>query len=95
LVADFHNILNRWKKYFCHLLNKHGASDITQTEIHASEPLTHYPSPLEVEISINRMKRHKSPDIDQIPGSEIHKLINPIWNKEELPLKVDTEEKQR
>jgi hypothetical protein len=39
---------------------------------------------------------HKSPGIDQIPaelikaggrtiGSEIHKLTNSIWNKEELP----------
>jgi hypothetical protein len=42
------------------------------------------------------LKRYKSPDSDQIPAeliqagceilqSEIHKLINYIWNKEELP----------
>jgi hypothetical protein len=42
------------------------------------------------------LKRYKSPGIDQIPAeliqargntlrSEIHKLINYIWNKEELP----------
>jgi hypothetical protein len=24
LLADFHNILNRWKNYFCQLLNVHG-----------------------------------------------------------------------
>jgi len=41
-------------------------------------------------------KRHKSPGIDRIPVqlikaggriicSEVHKLINYIWNKEELP----------
>jgi hypothetical protein len=42
------------------------------------------------------LKRYKSPGSDQIPKeliqaggeiqwSEIHKLINSIWNKEELP----------
>jgi hypothetical protein len=42
------------------------------------------------------LKRYKSPGIDQIPAdliqaggntlcSEVHKLINCIWNKEELP----------
>jgi hypothetical protein len=47
-------------------------------------------------MAIEKQKRHKSPDTDQIPAqlikaggtiirSEIHKLINSIWNKEELP----------
>ena len=46
---------------------------------------------------IKNLKRHKSPDIDQIPAEmikaggrtihpESHKLINSIWNKEELPM---------
>jgi hypothetical protein len=46
-------------------------------------------------MSIEKLERYKSPDIDQIPVgliqaggktliSEIHKLINYIWN-EELP----------
>jgi hypothetical protein len=54
------------------------------------------PSDSEVEMAIEKLKRHKSPGIDQIPvelikaggriiRSEIHKLINSIWNKEELP----------
>jgi hypothetical protein len=49
-----------------------------------------------VEISIAKLKKYKSPDSDQIPteliqaGSEmllpaIHKLVNSVWNKEELP----------
>jgi hypothetical protein len=53
------------------------------------------PMTLEVEMAIVKLKRHKSPGIDQIPTglikaggrtirSEIHKLINSIWNKEEL-----------
>jgi hypothetical protein len=51
---------------------------------------------LEVEIAIEKVKRHKLLGIDQIPAefikavgrtirSELHKLINSIWNEEELP----------
>jgi hypothetical protein len=47
-------------------------------------------------MAIKKLKRHKSPGIDQIPAelikaggrtirSEIHKLNNSIWNKQELP----------
>jgi hypothetical protein len=96
LLADSHSILNRWKNYFCQLLNVHGVNDVGQTEIHAAEPLVPEPSSFEVEIAIGKLKRYKSPFIDQIPAeliqagrntlrSEIHKLIYCIWNKEELP----------
>jgi hypothetical protein len=51
---------------------------------------------LRVEIAIAKLKKYKSPGTDQIPAeliqaggetlwSEIHKFINSIWNKEELP----------
>ena len=47
-------------------------------------------------MAIEKLKRHKSPGIDQNPAellkarcrtihSEIHKLTNSIWNMEELP----------
>jgi hypothetical protein len=47
-------------------------------------------------MAIEKLKRHKSPGIDQIPAElikasgrticyEVHKLIISIWNKEELP----------
>ena len=50
----------------------------------------------EVEMAIEKLKEHKSSSIHQIPVelikgggrticSVIHKLINSIWNKEELP----------
>jgi hypothetical protein len=53
------------------------------------------PSSFEVEITIEKLKRHKSPGIDQILAeltqaegntlySEIHSIINFIWSKEEL-----------
>jgi hypothetical protein len=52
-------------------------------------------SAFEVEMAIEKLKRRKSPGIDQIPAelikagdkiipSEIHKLIISIWNKESI-----------
>jgi hypothetical protein len=49
-----------------------------------------------VEIAIAKLKKYKSPGSDQIPAeliqaggkmllSTIHKQINSVWNKEELP----------
>jgi len=49
--------LNRWKKYFCQLLNIHGDDDIRQTEVHAAEPLVPEPIPFEVKIAIEKLKR--------------------------------------
>jgi hypothetical protein len=96
LLADSHNILNRWKNYFSQLLNVHNVSDVRQIEVHTAEPLGPGPSRLEVEIAIVKFKKYKSPGSDQIlaeliqGGSEIllsviHKLVNSVWNKEELP----------
>jgi hypothetical protein len=39
---------------------------ILQTEIHTVEPLVPEPSSSEVEIAIEKLKRYKSPGIDQI-----------------------------
>jgi len=47
-------------------------------------------------LAIEKIKRHKSPGIDQIPAElikaggrttryEIHKFTITVWNKEELP----------
>jgi hypothetical protein len=85
--------LVRLRNYFSQLLNAHGDNDVKQTEIHTAEPLVPEPSNFEVEMAVEKLKRHKSPGIDQIPpelikagGSkiccEIHKLINCIRNKE-------------
>jgi hypothetical protein len=72
------------------------ASDVRQMEYITAEPLVSGPSHLEAETAIAKLKKFKSPGSDQIPskaiqaGSEtllsaIHKLINYIWDKEELP----------
>jgi hypothetical protein len=74
----------------------HNVSDVRQIEVHTAEPLVPGPSRLEVEIAIAKLKKYKPSGSDQIPaelvraGSEtilyaIHKLINSVWNKEELP----------
>jgi hypothetical protein len=44
LLADPHKILNRWKNYFCQLLNVQGAGGVRQTEIHTAEPFVPEPS---------------------------------------------------
>jgi hypothetical protein len=48
LLADSHSILNRWKNYFCQLLNVHGFNDVRQTKIHTAEPLVPEPSSSEI-----------------------------------------------
>jgi hypothetical protein len=96
LVADSHSVLARERNFFSQLLNIHGVNDVRRTEVHTAEPLVPEPSAFEVEVAIEKLKRHKSPGIDQIPAelikaggriirSEIRKRIISIWNKEELP----------
>jgi hypothetical protein len=98
LLADSHNILNRWKNYLSQLLNVHNVSDVRQIEVlvHKAEPVVPGPSSLEVQIAIAKFNRYKWPGSDQIPAeliqaggeillSSIHKPINSVWNKEELP----------
>jgi hypothetical protein len=42
--VDPNKILNRWKNYFCQLLNVHGAGGVRQTEMHTAEPFVPEPS---------------------------------------------------
>jgi hypothetical protein len=70
--------------------------DARQIEVHMAESLVPGPSRLEFEIAVEKLKKYKLPGSDQIlaeliqAGGEmllsvIHKIINSIWNKEELP----------
>jgi hypothetical protein len=81
---------------FSVLLNVHNVSEVRQIEVHTAEPLVPGPSRLEVEIAIAKLKKYNSPGSDETPAEliqaggeillfEIHKLVNPVWNKEELP----------
>jgi hypothetical protein len=96
LVVDSHSILGRWRNHFFQMLNVYAVNYDKQTEIHTAESLVPEFNSSQVEMAIEKIKRHKSPGTDQIPAelikaggrairSEIHKLINSIWNKEELP----------
>jgi hypothetical protein len=96
LLADSHSIFKRSKNYFSQLLNVHRVRDVRQIEIHTTEPLVPEPSSFEIEIAIAKLQKYKSPSSDQILAemiqaggetlhSEIHKVINAIWSKEELP----------
>jgi hypothetical protein len=68
LLADFCNILNRWKNYFPQVLNVHNVSDVRQTGVQTTQPLlVPGPSHLEAEIGIAMLKKYKSPGRDQIP----------------------------
>jgi hypothetical protein len=71
VLADSHNILNSWRNHFSQFLNVHGFSDIMQTEIHTLELLVPEPSVFEVDVAIVKLKRYKSPGIDQIPAELI------------------------
>jgi hypothetical protein len=96
LLADSHNVLNRWKNYYSQFLNVHNVSDVRQIEVHTAEPLVPGLSHLEIQIAISKLKKYKSPGSDQILAeliqrggkillSAIHKLIDSVWNKEEMP----------
>jgi len=86
LVTDCHRILARWRNHFSQLLTVHGVNDARQTEVHTAEPLVPEPSAFEVEMAIEKLKRCRSPGVDQIPTelitvggrtirSELHKLL--------------------
>ena len=49
----------------------HEDNDVRQAEIHTVGPLVPEPSSFEVELTIGKLKNHKSPGIDQIPAELI------------------------
>ena len=96
MVTDCHSTLAKLRNHFSQLSNVNGGIDVRQTETHTAIPLLSETSAFEVELAIEKLKTRKSPGIDQIPAelikagsktirSEIYKLINSIFNKEEFP----------
>jgi hypothetical protein len=63
--------MNRWKNYFCQLLNEHAVGGVRQTEIHTAKPFVPKPSAPEFEAATGKLKRYKSPGSDQIPEEPI------------------------
>jgi hypothetical protein len=58
--------LPRWRNYFSPLLN-----GVRQTEIQTAKPPAPKPGAFEVEMATEKLKRHESPGIDQIPAEMI------------------------
>jgi hypothetical protein len=54
-------------------MNAHSVSDVRQLEIHTAEPLVPGPSTFEAQAVGEKLL------------CAIHKVINSVWNKEELP----------
>jgi hypothetical protein len=58
LLVGPHKILNRWKNYFCQLLNIHGAGSVVQTEMHTAVSFVPEPSASEVEVAVGKLRRY-------------------------------------
>jgi hypothetical protein len=66
LVTDCQIILARWRDHFSQVFKVYGVTDVRQTEIHTAEPLVAEPNVSKM--AIEKLKRHNSPCIDQIPA---------------------------
>jgi hypothetical protein len=73
------------------------ASDVRQVEVQTAQQLVHVSHRLKFEMAIAKLRKYKTPGSNQILGElilaegdtllfTIHKLINYIWNKKELPI---------
>jgi hypothetical protein len=91
LVTNSHIILGTWWNHFIQLFNLHGVYDVMQREIHTAELLVPAPSAFEVEMTIEKLRKHKSPGTDQIVEelikaggriiySEIHTYLLTPWS---------------
>jgi hypothetical protein len=52
-------------------MNIYVVNDVTKTEIHTAKPLVPEPSAFVIDLAIEKLKIHKSPDTDQIPAETI------------------------
>ena len=88
--------MDRWRNHLSQLLTSHGVNNRRQTEIPTAEPLLPELIAFEVEMAIEKLKRHKSPGTVQIPAAlikaggrticpGIYEVINSIWKNKELP----------
>ena len=66
-------MLARWRNHFSQLLILLGVSDVRQTEIQTTEPLVPEPSACEIEMAIEKLRRHKSPVINQLPAELLNR----------------------
>jgi hypothetical protein len=69
LLADSHDIANKWKNYFSQLLNVHRVREFGYIEIQRAKP-GHFGA----EIAITKLKEYKSPNSDQISAELIQAI---------------------
>jgi len=69
--TDSHIVFAGWGNHFSQLVNVHGVSDVRQTEINTAEPLVPEPIAFEVQMAIEKLKRHKSAGFDRVPAELI------------------------
>jgi hypothetical protein len=80
LLADFHNVLNRWKNYFS-ITECHRVSAVRQMGKHTAKPLVPEPSFFEVKIAVAKLERYKLPGI-KLWQNKIENLsdVHPVQN---------------
>ena len=66
---------------FLATIEGHEVIDARQTEIHTAEPPVPEPSVVQFELAIGKLKRHKSPDKDEIPAELIKAGGNTIHSE--------------
>jgi len=69
--TDCHSTLAMWRNHSTQLLNVHSVNDVRQREIQTAEPEVLELIAFETEVAIEKLKRHKSQGIDQIPAESI------------------------
>ena len=98
IITEKDGILNRWNEHFHELLDsreKETEPPIMQDHNDTNEE-DPPPTTEEVEMAVQKLKKHKAPGIDNIPaelfkygGSELvkqlHTIIKDIWLKEKMP----------
>jgi hypothetical protein len=58
ILADPHRILNKWKNYFCQLLNVQEVGGVRETEIQTAEPFVPEVIASGFEVAIRKFKRY-------------------------------------
>ena len=60
MVTESNRSSSRWRNHFSQLLNVHGVNDVRQTLIYAAEQQVPELCDFEVELAIEKLKRHES-----------------------------------
>ena len=86
IVADTTSILSRWEQFFSNLLNVNQSISHEGSEVYTAEPDIPEPSLIEVELPIEKLKKHKATRVDHIPSELIQagvgtkKYINSLYS---------------